>query len=228
MIASDSDLGPAFCISLVHKHDRRAFCQRQFHDEKVRVRFFDAIVPDDADGFPSRGTLGCYLSHLTVLDRALQSGDASRITVFEDDVLLPRGFVEITRQVLKQLEGVDWHICYWGMQNDPPLTPVRGSNLLATVAPQDTIIGKQAYTVNLASPHARTLVTYLQECRTTRRIYSDGMFHEFRRLHGLPAHTHTLAPARQGSFQSNLTPKPDNLPRQAYQYLKRQLQLSLR
>lgn len=222
-----STLGPAYCISLVSRPERRCFCQRQFVAEGIDVSLFDAIVPTSAGRFPSLGAHGCYQSHMRVLAQGLkdcQRVGTDRMTIFEDDVLLPRSFSQIVLTVAPQLETLDWNFFYWGTQNNPPTTPVAGHDVLAEIAPEQTIIGKQAYTIRTAV--VPELLDYLRACgnRPTPG-YSDGMFHEFRLAHGLPAHTHTFTPARQGSFQSNITPLSYNWMRQPVRAVKRQVQL---
>lgn len=219
-------LGPAYCISLASQVQRRAFCQKQFGTEGVDVTFVDGIVPGDKARFPTLGARGCFLSHLKVLETALAEHSATGaryVTIFEDDVLLPRSFASIVSDVMRQLRGIDWHIFYWGTDNHPPTTPVPGREPLATIAPGQTITGKQAYTIRLES--APALIDHLRLGeRQPLPGYSDGMYHEFRMKYGLPAYTHTLQPARQASFASNITPRRFNWARQPLRAVKRQLQ----
>lgn len=220
-------LGPAYCISLAHQVERRAFCRRQFDSEGVEVQFVDGIVPQDKGRFPTLGALGCFLTHLKILESAVaeHGGSGVRyITIFEDDVLLPRSFASIVSTVMRQLRGLEWHIVYWGTENNPPVTPVPGREPLATIAPEQTIIGKQAYTVRLDTVPA--LIEYLHLGRQQPNpAYSDGMYHEFRMKNGLPAYTHTLKPARQASFASNITPGPYGWVRRPLRAVKRTVQL---
>lgn len=219
-------LGPAYCISLASQAQRRAFCAKQFASEGVEVGFVDGIIPDDKARFPSLGARGCFLSHLKILESAVADpsiGGARYVTIFEDDVLLPRSFASIVSTVMRQLRGLDWHIFYWGTDNQPPLTPVPGREPLATIAPEQTIIGKQAYTIRLDTVPA--LIDYLRRGEQQPLPgYSDGMYHEFRMKNGLPAHTHTLQPARQASFASNITPRSFNWARHPLRAIKRQIQ----
>lgn len=219
-------LGPSYCISLAHRVDRREFCRRQFASEGLSVNFFDAIVPTESARFPTRGAHGCFLSHLKILETVLEESEHTPIThatIFEDDVLLPTGFLSIVDSVMPLMDGLDWHILYWGTSNDPPLMPVEGRSPLATIAPESPIIGKQAYTINLTTVPALIRHLYLAR-EAPRPSYSDGMFHEFRLHRDLPAHTHTLRPARQASFDSNITPKCYSWVRSPVRAIKRQLQ----
>lgn len=220
-------LGPAYCISLAHQTERRRFCRRQFLSEGVDVTFVDGIVPADRGRFPTRGAYGCFLTHLQILETAIAEQPvtgARYITIFEDDVLLPRSFSSTVATVMRQLRGLDWHIVYWGTENNPPVSPVPGREPLATIAPQQTIIGKQAYTIRLDT--VPELVNYLHFSRQKPNpAYSDGMYHEFRMMHDLPAYTHTLRPARQASFASNITPGPYGWIRRPLRAVKRQVQL---
>lgn len=222
--------GPAYCISLASRPERRHFCEQQFHDERVPVTFFDAIVPTQQSRFPTLGAYGCYQSHLAVLEAGhsrCQKTGAEYVTVFEDDVLLPRGFASIAEQVVPRLSQTKWHLFYWGTLNEPPAVPVSGTAPLSEIAPQHTIIGKQAYSV-----HVQTIPPLLRFLRDAAERpepgYSDGMFHEFRIAHNLLAHTHDLAPARQASFASNITPRVGDWARRPVHTIMRRIQLLTR
>src|SRR5829696_6763409 len=79
-----------YVINLAARTDRRREMQEQFGRIGMRlddpkVELFEAIRPDDADGFPSVGSRGCFLSHLGVLKRASASRLES-ILILEDDL----------------------------------------------------------------------------------------------------------------------------------------------
>lgn len=223
-------LGPCYLISLANKPERRAFCLQQFSAEQGTCRVFDAIVPPDSGRFPTRGAFGCYQSHMRVLEMGLENArrrGVDRVTVFEDDVLLPRGFTQIVSSVSPRLAELDWTFFYWGMQNNPPTNPLQGHEPVVSVDPQHPLIGKQAYTVHASI--IPDLLDHLHECgQRAAPGYSDGMIHEFRMKRGLPAHTHRFALARQGSFASNITPNSFHWFRQPLRVIKRHVQLLTR
>jgi glycosyl transferase family 25 len=48
-----------------------------------RVQFFEAVAPADGAPWRSRGERGCYLSHLGILEEAMQAGES--VLILEDD-----------------------------------------------------------------------------------------------------------------------------------------------
>src|SRR5690606_15681426 len=67
-----------YVISLASRTDRRKQMAAMLARAGVEicagvVEFFDAVRSDAADGFPSPGARGCFLSHLAVLRRAKRS-----------------------------------------------------------------------------------------------------------------------------------------------------------
>jgi glycosyl transferase family 25 len=94
------------CISLTRAHERRAAMERQFEQQRIDVRFFDAIEPagpleeiENYDmarrcqtyGVPlTRGEVGCFLSHRQVWRELVESGDEA-CCIMEDDIVLRDG-----------------------------------------------------------------------------------------------------------------------------------------
>ena len=74
-------------INLAHRTDRRtemdAELRRVGLDRHRDIAYFDAIAPDDAGRFESRGAHGCYLSHLSILEEA--SANNASVLILEDD-----------------------------------------------------------------------------------------------------------------------------------------------
>ncbi|MBI5263394.1 MAG: LPS biosynthesis glycosyltransferase [Bradyrhizobium sp.] len=75
--------------------------------------FFETEKPSDAAGFPSVGARGCFESHLAVLRR---NRGVDRLVVLEDDVNFARDFGHLWSEAERELERVDWSICYLGHQ----------------------------------------------------------------------------------------------------------------
>lgn len=86
-----------------------------------RAEFFPAIRPENADGFPSIGARGCFLSHLAVLKKARDVG-VQQLVILEDDVNFAPGFREKWELSLSALHTKEWAIFYpgHGLEGQPP------------------------------------------------------------------------------------------------------------
>ena len=102
--------GPLFVINLPNRTDRLA----EFRSELLRVglppdhpgvRVFQAKRPSTADGFPTPGAFGCFLSHKGVLETALAEDRAS-VIICEDDLDFAADFRDRLPQVMDALERV--------------------------------------------------------------------------------------------------------------------------
>lgn len=111
--------GETRIINLEKRADRREQVQ---HELKLlgaeigpKIRFFKAICPADANGFPSVGAHGCFMSHLGVLREALENNSSS-VLVLEDDVAVSRHLIKNKELLCDKLEelGDDWDILYVG------------------------------------------------------------------------------------------------------------------
>jgi glycosyl transferase, family 25 len=114
-----------YIINLPHRRDRRREMAGQLKKiglcfDSPGVRLFEAVRPATPDGFPSIGTRGCFLSHLSILRDACEKG-FERILILEDDVNFAEDFVLRMGQVKAALEHVDWSIFYGGYAIRAPL-----------------------------------------------------------------------------------------------------------
>lgn len=76
---------------------------------KVTIPF--APEPADANGFPSRGVYGNFLSHLAILESAYQDG-LQNVLVLEDDAIFSARFR--TCPMVETLSSQPWDICFIG------------------------------------------------------------------------------------------------------------------
>ncbi|SEO31304.1 Glycosyltransferase family 25 (LPS biosynthesis protein) [Paracoccus alcaliphilus] len=67
--------------------------------------------PTDAGPFSSIGARGCFLSHLAILQQALDGG-AETVLICEDDLNCTRDFTERAPTTLAALAREDWAIFY--------------------------------------------------------------------------------------------------------------------
>ena len=84
-------------------------------DAKVRIP--PAERPADANGFPSRGVYGNFLSHTDILRTALDDG-LNTVWVLEDDAIFSRCLVRSQAKIVAYLERTEWDICYFGHSVD--------------------------------------------------------------------------------------------------------------
>jgi hypothetical protein len=102
-----------FVINLESRVDRRIAMQKQLERIGWRARFFPAVRPENAAGFPSIGARGCFMSHLAVLKTA-QDENAGQVVIVEDDVDFVPDFAEQWRSSVAELETKKWSIFYPG------------------------------------------------------------------------------------------------------------------
>ena len=76
-------------VNLPHRTDRRREMDAELAGCGLagdpRVSYFPAVAPPDAGQFMNRGTHGCFLSHLGVLEEAAQAGQS--VLLLEDDCM---------------------------------------------------------------------------------------------------------------------------------------------
>ncbi len=103
----------AFCLNLARRPDRRLQAWRQFRREGLeveRVVAADALGIDEGRGWRNKGARACAAGHRLAWRQGRRAG-AGLVVVFEDDVVLCRGFRErLAGLVLPE----DWQIVYFG------------------------------------------------------------------------------------------------------------------
>jgi len=101
-------------INLPSRTDRREEFGRQLSAigmSYADVRLFSAVRPEGANGFPSVGTLGCFLSHLGAL-RGAEPGRPALIC--EDDLNFSGDFLRRVDAVVDRLRRAEWGMFYGG------------------------------------------------------------------------------------------------------------------
>jgi hypothetical protein len=115
----------SYVINLKDRHDRRAEMEVQLRRIGWHSQFEPACRPTSADGFPSIGARGCFLSHLSTLQRGAATN--THVLIMEDDLDFAPGFEALWDRAYAQLQQNDWSIFYPGHTlNDLPagLNPV--------------------------------------------------------------------------------------------------------
>jgi hypothetical protein len=115
-------------INLASRSDRRAetdaeFAKYGFQTRTKKADYFPACCPAAADGFPSAGVRGCFLSHMTVIEEAQRDGLAN-VLVLEDDISFSKHILEYGAIATQALQDLDWDIAYFGhaLASDPSET----------------------------------------------------------------------------------------------------------
>jgi glycosyl transferase, family 25 len=102
-----------------------------------------APQPADANGFPSRGVYGNFLSHLGILRKALEDG-LGTVWILEDDAIFTRRMCQTQAALVDRLQRSDWDICYFGHS----LTKELAGQPAGLVAPPADFIWAHCYAVN--------------------------------------------------------------------------------
>ncbi|WP_242139840.1 hypothetical protein [Sphingomonas sp. TREG-RG-20F-R18-01] len=145
-------------INLPHRTDRRTAAVAMLRDvgavaDGRTIAFFDAIRPDDAAGFPTIGTRGCYLSHLGALRSARDAGVDS-LLLLEDDVAFSRSEIARMPAALAALRGAPWDMFYGGSPARAIATP------LSPVASDEPLL--LAHYIAFSKRTLERLVPYLE------------------------------------------------------------------
>ena len=107
-----------YIVNLPERSDRRREIEADLGRFGLRVdgdkiRFWKAIRPDGAGLFPSTGTRGCFLSHLSILNHAIDDG-LETILVMEDDLAIDERFVQSQPEMCRTLQEGSWDFAYLG------------------------------------------------------------------------------------------------------------------
>src|SRR5437868_5488551 len=73
--------------------------------EKVSIPY--APKPSSANGFPSRGVYGNFLSHLGIIQQAY-ADNLDRVLILEDDAIFSRSFESRQQTILESLRSCEW------------------------------------------------------------------------------------------------------------------------
>ena len=149
----------------------------------AKVRVPHAPRPADANGFPSRGVYGNFLSHLSII-RAARDDGLRNVLVLEDDAIFSRRMARHQPELVRTLQEREWDLCFFGHSLKREL---RGHG--RGLVPHDAgFIWAHCYAVN-----ARVydpLIRYLELTMARPaghplggRMYIDAAFTMFRQQH---------------------------------------------
>jgi glycosyl transferase, family 25 len=178
-----------YIINLPSRTDRQAEIAAQLKAiglslAEGQVELFAAVRPDAAEGFPSIGARGCFMSHLGVLRKAQQLG-LQRVAIFEDDLDFAADFNARIQPLLGRLASVNWSIFYGGYHLEGALRGLAQGELLEAQA--DELIGTTHFLV-LQGAAIAAAVQYLEAILARPAgdpaggpMHVDGAYNWFRR-----------------------------------------------
>jgi glycosyl transferase family 25 len=107
-----------YIINLPERVDRKKGIERELKGIGSslipgKIELFPGVKPEDTRGFPTKGVLGCYLSHLEILKEAREQS-LKNVLVIEDDLALSKRFNRVAKQLSSCLESLDWGIVFLG------------------------------------------------------------------------------------------------------------------
>jgi len=122
----------AYVINLARSPERRAHMVRELDKAGLQYDFVEAVEGRDLDlsdaglvdqawvreGPYWAGAVGCYLSHLKVHEKVLET-DAERTLVLEDDVLLPADTIALIEAAAAQMTGAEAVLLHHHRFGDP-------------------------------------------------------------------------------------------------------------
>lgn len=166
--------GPIVLVNLPYRADRRAEFAKQLQGlgltyDHPKVQLFAAIRPDSAEGFPTIGTRGCFLSHLGILQQALARG-WDRVLICEDDLDFTAHTPARLPGITAALERTDWSMFYGGYGDE-----VSGQKVapgLVRVDPDSGVSCTHFYAVR--GPAIADLVRYLEQMLARDPGHPDG------------------------------------------------------
>lgn len=108
-------------ISIIHlkeREDRYSALVRELRSMGIGITHTKVCIPEaskppDANGFPSKGVYGNFLSHLDILKSA-QRDNLQSIWILEDDAIFSRRFKHKQNTIAEYLARSKWDICYFG------------------------------------------------------------------------------------------------------------------
>jgi glycosyl transferase, family 25 len=149
-------------IHLPERQDRFLALRRELsrigidiNDSKVRIP--DAPVPESANGFPSKGVYGNFLSHLDILESAYRDG-LNSVWVMEDDAIFSRRFRIGQQRTADYLRASEWDMFFIGHSISQGL-PTSPTGLLRFSGP---FLWAHSYAV-----HRRVMLRLIEYLRQT-------------------------------------------------------------
>jgi glycosyl transferase, family 25 len=180
-----------YIINLASRADRRTEIEEQLRRiglslNSPRVVLFNAVRVNDAEGFPTAGARGCFLSHLGVLEDAANRS-LSSVLILEDDVNFVDDFLARSNELAHALSTVAFELFYGGHQFVLAPSP-HGGRGWVDVAPAELVglshfIGLKGESVRKASVYLKEILTRAPGDPAGGPMHVDGAYNWFRQAH---------------------------------------------
>ncbi len=180
-----------YIINLPSRADRRAEIAQQLarigsRIDHGRVHLHSASRPATAGGFPTVGAHGCFLSHLSVLKRAVAEG-RQRILILEDDVDFAPDFVASAKTLLGDSNAAGCPVLYLGYLQARPPIPSSGQGWMP-LGKDVSITGAHMISfdrraLDLAIPYLEAMLQRAPGDPLGGPMHVDGAYNWFRRNH---------------------------------------------
>lgn len=177
-------------INLAHRNDRRVEVSHQLSRlglsfDHPSLLIYDACRFDDAAGFPTPGTRGCFHSHLGVWRDAIRRGDRS-VLLLEDDFDFSSEIEMTLPSALAAAAEEPWSIFYGGVLE---WTPAQAPAPPISMAQNDeAILG--GHFIGMRGEALQAIVRYLEAMLERPAgspdggpMHVDGAYSWFRRKH---------------------------------------------
>jgi hypothetical protein len=177
-------------ISIIHlpeRTDRLASLTKELSNvgldiSSCKVSIPSTPRPQSANGFPSRGVYGNFLSHIGIIEQAY-TDNLETVLVLEDDAIFSRSFKSRQRTLAVHLRDNTWDIAFLGHSIERGL-PKTATGLARF---SGTLLWSHCYGV-----HRRIMPRLIEYFHQTMeretghpdggKMYIDGAHNEFRRL----------------------------------------------
>ena len=176
-----------YIINLPERADRRREIEGQLAriglgTEHPSISFFKAVKPSEAGGWPSVGAKGCFMSHLGVIDLAVENG-LDRVLILEDDMDWSPRFIHAGLNALEEVDRKTWHFVHGGLRssNDRNAGPVLRALPSETAMTQTHFIGLSAPAIASAAAYLKTIASRPPGHPEGGPMHVDGAYSWFRK-----------------------------------------------
>ncbi|MET0250751.1 MAG: glycosyltransferase family 25 protein [Novosphingobium sp.] len=176
-------------INLPSRTDRR----REISAELARlglapdgkqIAFHRACRPDEPGGFSSVGARGCFLSHLAVLEQALEAG-AETVLILEDDLDFVADIEHRLPATLARLSQQNWDVFYGGHAVAPGMVApdglLRADPAMAVCTLHFVALSRRA--VSIAVPFLKAMLSRPEGDPQGGPMHVDGAYCWMRAAH---------------------------------------------
>lgn len=192
-----------YIINLPDRRDRRTEVSKQFLSvgldiDGERIRFFDAIRPENKCDFPSIGARGCFLSHLRILEDAV-SREKMSVLICEDDLDFAKGLSAQDLSWGPTMENIGWSVFYGGYQKLSDTTVARVRDGLSEVPSGEGIVtthclGLRGSAIRECAEYMRLMLARSSGDPDGGPMHVDGAYSWFRKAHPQYATIATVPP----------------------------------